>query len=131
MTNFETMIMRETVCARRLLGATTETSVNGIVFKEMINHYSADVLYLYLNLYSLVNVATVLWAGRFGVWFPVGSMDLSLLQRKVHTSSGAHSVFYSMGTGGSFCGGKTVWYEADSSPPYVSTYFFIYCFHIH
>jgi len=67
MTNFETMIMRETVCARRLLGATTETSVNGIVFKEMINHYSADVLYLYLNLYSLVNVATVLWAGRFGV----------------------------------------------------------------
>ena len=28
MTNFETMIIRETVCARRLLGATTETSVN-------------------------------------------------------------------------------------------------------
>ena len=67
MTNFETMIMRETVCARRLLGVTTETSVNCFVFKEMITHYSAGVLYLYLSLCSLVNVVTVLWAGRFGV----------------------------------------------------------------
>jgi hypothetical protein len=60
------MIIRETVCARRLFGAITETSVNCVVcvvLKEMINHYSAGVLYLYLNLCGLVNVVTVLWAG--------------------------------------------------------------------
>jgi len=75
MTNFETMIIRETVRARRLLGATTDTSLNCFIFKEMIRHYSADVLYLYLSLFSLVNVGTVLWAGRSGVQFPAGSMD--------------------------------------------------------
>ena len=75
MTNFETMIITESVCARRLLGAATETSVNCFVFKEMTNHYSAGVLYLYLSLCSLVNVVFILWAGRSGVRFPTGSMD--------------------------------------------------------
>jgi hypothetical protein len=40
-----------------------------------------------------------------GIQFPPGAKDFSLL-RSVQTGSGAHPVSYTMGSGGSFPGGK-------------------------
>ena len=48
-----------------------------LFFKEMISHYSAGILFLYLSQCSLVSVVTMLWAGRSGVRFPAGTEDHS------------------------------------------------------
>jgi hypothetical protein len=59
---------------------------------------------------SSVGIATGWTAGR------AGARDFQFLH-SVQTGSGAHPTSYSMGTGGSFLGGKAAGREADHSPP--------------
>jgi hypothetical protein len=60
---------------------------------------------------SVVSIVNRLWAGCSGFHIPARAGDLSLIQN-VRTCSGAHSAFYSIGTGHPLPGGT-----ADLSTP--------------
>jgi hypothetical protein len=62
---------------------------------------------------SVVIIVTRVRAGRSGVRIPAGTRDFSLL-RNVQTGFGAHSPFYSMGTGPGFFPGRKA-HEVDNS----------------
>jgi hypothetical protein len=66
---------------------------------------------------SMFNIRSRLGAGWGArVRFPKEARDFCL-HHSVQTDSGAHPVFYTMGTGGSFPRLKRLGREADHSPP--------------
>jgi hypothetical protein len=66
--------------------------------------------------HTYLTTARLATGWTIGVRFTVGAGSLSLLHR-VQTGSGLHPASYSMGTGGSFPGGKAAGAEADHSTP--------------